>query len=159
MLFKSIPLLTAVLILFSSQSVHSAEPTGKNKNTNATETLDSRILATLPEQARKLMRDDMLDHLVALNEIITHLSNNNFKDAAEIAENRMGNSSMGKHRGTGMGPGRYMPIEMRNMGWKMHASASEFSRITIQGNLKNSLDALQKVMATCTTCHFSYRTK
>ena len=59
----------------------------------------------MPDKARQLMRDDMLDHLSALNEIIGYPGENNLDAAAEVAATRTGNSSMGKHRATGMGPG------------------------------------------------------
>lgn len=120
---------------------------------------DLRQFVTLPEQARHLMRADMLDHLAALNEIIGHLAENKFADAAEVAEKRMGNSSMGKHRATGMGPGRFMPLEMRNLGWAMHDAASEFSRIAAEGDMKKAHSALQKLTGTCVACHYSYRTQ
>jgi hypothetical protein len=59
----------------------------------------------MPDKARQLMRDDMLDQLSALNEIIGYPGENNLDAAAEVAETRIGKSSMGKHRATGMGPG------------------------------------------------------
>jgi hypothetical protein len=113
----------------------------------------------MPDQARELMRIDMLDHLAVLNEIIGYLASNNLEAAADVAETRMGRSSMGKHRGTDMGPGKFMPLEMRNLGRGMHDSASEFSRITKQGDLQNAYNALQGVTSSCVACHFSYRTR
>ena len=120
---------------------------------------DLRQLATLPDQARQLMRTDMLDHLAALNEIFGYLAEGKLAVAAEVAEKRMGNSSMGKHRATGMGPGRFMPLEMRNLGWGMHDAASEFSRIAAEGDTKKTYAALQKLTGTCVACHYSYRTQ
>jgi len=120
---------------------------------------DTRQLVTMPEQARDLMRQDMLDHLSALTEILGYLAENNLDAVAEVAETRLGKSSMGKHRATGMGPGRFMPIAMRNMGWTMHESASELSRIAKDGELNDVFAALQKVTAACTTCHYSYRVR
>ena len=57
----------------------------------------------------------MYDHLSALNEIIGLLAKNKIDAVADVAESRMGKSSMGKHRATDMGPGRFMPPEMRNI--------------------------------------------
>lgn len=48
-----------------------------------------------------------------------------FAATAEVAENRMGNISMGKTRASGMGPGRFMPLEMHNLGWNMLWSPNE----------------------------------
>jgi hypothetical protein len=105
------------------------------------------------------MLQDMLDHLSSLTEILGHLAENNLDAVSEIAETRMGKSSMGKHRATGMGPGRFMPIAMRNMGWNMHESASELSRIAKDGELNDVFAALQKVTAACAKCHYSYRVR
>ena len=113
----------------------------------------------MPDQARQLMRKDMLDHLSTLNEIVGYLADNNLDAAAEVAETRMGKSSMGKHRATGMGPGRFMPLAMRKLGWGMHESASEFSQVAKEGDLKGAYGALQKVTSSCVACHYSYRTR
>jgi len=120
---------------------------------------DTRQLVSMPEQSRELMMLDMLDHLSAITEIIGYLAENNFDAVAEVAESRMGKSSTGKHRGTGMGPGRFMPIAMRNVGWTMHESASELSRIAKEGDLNKTFAALQKVTAACAKCHYSYRVR
>jgi hypothetical protein len=120
---------------------------------------DPRQLVAMPEQARALMRQDMLDHLSTLNEILGHLASNNLAAAAEVAESRMGNSSMGKHRASGMGPGRFMPLEMRNLGWTMHAAASEFANVAKQGDVTAAYTALQHLTSACITCHYSYRTR
>jgi hypothetical protein len=102
----------------------------------------------------------MLDHISALNEIIGYLAENNLDAAANVAESRMGKSSMGKHRATGgMGPGKFMPVEMRNIGWGMHEAATAFSRTAKQGDLKNAYSTLQKVTGSCVACHYSYRTR
>ena len=143
------------LLLFVSYAAYSEEV----QNVESSSSGDTRQLVSMPDQARKLMRKDMLDHLSALNEIIGYLVSNNLDAAADVAENRMGRSSMGKHRGTGMGPGRFMPLEMRNLGWGMHDAATEFSRIAKQGNLKSAYSALQKVTSSCVACHYSYRTR
>jgi len=113
----------------------------------------------MPDETSQLMRKDMLDHLSALNEIIGLLAENNLDAVADVAETRMGKSSMGKHRATGMGPGRFMPLEMRNIGWGMHESATELSQAAKEGNLKGAYSALQKVTASCVACHYSYRTR
>ena len=147
------------LLLFTSQAAHSEETINKAQNVESSSGGDTRQLVTMPDQARILMRKDMLDHLSSLNEIIGYLASNNLSAAAEIAETKMGRSSMGKHRSTGMGPGRFMPLEMRNLGWGMHDAATEFSKIAKQGDLKSAYSALQKVTSSCVACHYSYRTR
>ena len=147
------------LLLFVSQAAHSEEAINKAQNVESSSGGDGRQLVSMPDQARELMRKDMLDHLSALNEIIGHLASNNLDTAADVAEARMGRSSMGKHRGTGMGPGRFMPLEMRNLGWGMHDAATEFSKIAKQGDLKSAYSAFLKVTSSCVACHYSYRTR
>ncbi len=142
------------LLLFASQIAHSEEPMTKAQIGG-----DPRQLVLMPDQARELMRKDMLDHLSALNEIIGYLAANDLGKAADVAETRMGRSSMGKHRGTGMGPGRFMPLEMRNIGWGMHDAATVFSKIAKQGDSKSAYSALQGITSSCVACHYSYRTR
>lgn len=147
------------LLLFAFQTAYSAEAINQVQNVDAFAGRDARQLVSMPDKVREIMRKDMLDHLSALNEIIGNLGSNNLEAAADVAETRMGRSSMGKHRGTGMGPGRFMPIEMRNLGWGMHDAATEFSKITKQGDLKSAYSALQKVTRSCVACHYTYRTR
>ncbi|WP_038070612.1 cytochrome c [Hydrogenovibrio kuenenii] len=144
-------LLSTSVLLFAVQPAYSEEITPSGG--------DLRQLVSMPDQAREFMRKDMLDHLSALNEIIGYLAENKLDAAADVAETRMGRTSMGKHRGTGMGPGRFMPLEMRKLGWGMHDAASEFSKIAKQGDIKSAYSALQKITSSCVACHYSYRTR
>ncbi len=121
-------------------------------------TPDTRQLVSIPAEARALMRKDMLDHLSSLNEIIGYLAVNNFDAASETAEKKLGQSSMGKHRDSGFGPGKYMPINMRKLGMGMHQAASEFSSTAKEGDKEKAYQALQKITAACVSCHYSYRT-
>lgn len=122
---------------------------------------DVRQLVEMPELALSLMRIDMQDHLVALNEIIGYLAEKNLAAAAETAEKRMGQSAMGKHAymARGQGPGRFMPDTMRQMGWNMHDAATEFARVAKKGNQSNAMVALQQVTSSCVACHMSFRTR
>lgn len=121
---------------------------------------DHRQLVTMPDLPRALMRADMQDHLVALNEIFESLAENNLAEAAETAEKRLGNSSMGKHAvmARGQGPGRFMPDAMRQIGWSMHAAGSEFAVAAKEGDTAKTYAALQKIMSSCVACHMSFRT-
>ena len=148
-MFRNTFLLVALVHLFMFPNVHSEESSSN----------DLRKIVSMPEQARELMRKEMLDHLATLNEIIGHVADNNLDRAADVAESRMGKSSMGKHRSNDMAPGRIMSPEMRNIGRGMHNAASEFSQVAKQGDLKSAYSALQKITSACVACHYSYRTK
>lgn len=122
---------------------------------------DARQLVNMPDLPRSLMRSDMQDHLLALNEIIGLLAENNLTAAAETAEKRMGRSSMGKHAyiARGQGPGRFMPDTMRQMGWNMHDAASEFAKVAKSGDQAKAVAALQQLTSSCVACHMSFRTR
>jgi len=105
------------------------------------------------------MRKDMTGLLTALTEIMQSLSTGDFEIAASIAENRIGKSAMGKHRATGMGPGRFMPPAMRNIAWGLHDAGSEFAQIAAKGDAKQAYIALNKVISHCSACHNTYRTR
>jgi hypothetical protein len=152
-------LFTVLLLSFLFQTAHSQEAGNDAGPKAKASDADPRQLLEMPDQARKLMREDMLEHLSALNEIITHLAANKLDAAAEIAESKMGRSSMGKHRGTGLGPGRFMPPEMRSIGWNMHEAATEFSQLAKKGDSENAYVALQKITGSCVACHYGYRTR
>lgn len=122
---------------------------------------DHRQLATMPEKARAIMRIDMQDHLVALNEILGYLAENNLAAASETAERRLGNSSMGRHAmmARGQGPGRFMPEAMGQLGWGMHDAASRFAQVAKMGDATKTFTALQEVTSGCVACHMSFRTR
>lgn len=154
---KVVYILCASAFIFNAHSVLGEENNNGDLVSQSSTSLDQRQYVAMPNETKMLLRKDMLSHLSAMNEIIGYLAKNNLASAAEVAESRMGKSSMGKHRGTGMGPGRFMPLEMRKMGWGMHDAASEFSEIAKQGDLKKSYGALQKISSSCVACHYSYR--
>jgi hypothetical protein len=158
-MMRIVTLLASSMLLFVFQSAYSTEVAGEAQSATNDPDSDHRQLVSMPDETSQLMRKHMLDNLSALNEIIGHLAENNLDAAADVAETRMGKSSRGKHRATGMGPGRFMPLDMRNIGWAMHESATEFSQVAKEGNLKGAYSALQKITASCVACHYSYRTR
>ena len=71
---------------------------------------DGRQTVQLPDMMREHMLSNMRDHLLALEEITRHLANMQYDKAAEIAENRLGMSSLELHGASHMG--KFMPREM-----------------------------------------------
>lgn len=122
---------------------------------------DHRTLVTMPAPAQAAQRADMLDHLAALNEILGLAAEGKWAEAADTAEARLGESSMGKYRMAlrGQGPGRFMPDAMRQLGWGMHSAASQFAKTAKEGDPVKSLAALQQVTQACVACHMSFRTR
>lgn len=140
------------LLLSLAQPLH-AEPAPAGVPT------DNRQLVEMPAPVRQLMRSDMVEHLTALNEVIGLLAEQRFTEAAEVAEQRIGRSAMGRHRTTGTPPGRYMSAEMRQLAWGMHDAASAFATTARDGDMDRTLAALQGLTAACAACHLSYRTR
>jgi hypothetical protein len=159
-------LMTALILMvpYAARGESPAAETGTGVESVAeldtgTEGTDMRKFVEMPEQARQVLREDMLDQFAVLNEIIEYLALNDLAGAADVAENGMGQSLLRKHQDRDFGPGRYMPEEMRRMGWNLHEAASNFSLIAKRGNLQAAYGGLQKITEACIACHYSYRTR
>jgi hypothetical protein len=64
-----------------------------------------RQMVQLPEMMQQHMMSNMRDHLAAINEILVNMANGNLDQASEIAEYRLGMSSLELH-GAGHMSGR-----------------------------------------------------
>ena len=120
---------------------------------------DARQLVTMPAPAQAAMREEMLDFMGALNEIIARLGEGKPAEAAAVADTKLGFPAMGRHRGAPPEamPGRHMPAAMHEMGRSLHRLADEFARTARKGDLAAAVAALQPVTANCVACHLSYR--
>jgi len=122
---------------------------------------DTRVLVELPEMMRRHMLANMRDHLRALHEIQDALARNALDEAAEIAEQRLGMTSLERHGARHMAP--YMPEEMRSIGTGMHRAASQLamaaSDAAVTGDVKPALAALARVTAQCVACHEGFRVR
>lgn len=116
---------------------------------------DTRERVELPAPMQEHMLGNMRDHLAALDEILLHLGNEAFDRAAEVAESRLGISSMERHGAAHMAP--FMPPGMRHAGTAMHKAASLFAVVAREGDALHAYLALRDVTAACVTCHSGYR--
>ena len=123
---------------------------------------DSRQMVKLPPMMQDHMLANMRDHLVALDEMLGELSTGNVDKASEIAEKRLGMSSMGLHGAAHMG--KFMPKEMGMIGTNMHRAASRFVVVARNAELEPGTDAqhkvykaLQEITTNCNACHQGYR--
>ncbi len=116
---------------------------------------DSRQLVELPEILQQHMMSNMRDHLVSLHEILVNMANGQLDQAAEVAESRLGMSSLKLHGASHMA--KFMPEGMRQAGTNMHRAASRFALKAQEGEVSPAYDALSKVTSACVTCHSSYR--
>lgn len=120
---------------------------------------DKRPLVQLPEQMRLHMLSNMRDHLMALQEIQEALSKERFDEAARVAEQRLGMTSLALHGAHDVAP--LMPEQMRRMGSSMHRAASQVAMAagdaSATGDVKPALAALANVTAQCVACHEGFR--
>jgi hypothetical protein len=130
-----------------------------DKESLDTQVTDFRTFVEIPDKQRKILQEDMLDHLAVLNEINRSLAENKLNNAADVAESGMGRSLLSKYQNEGMRPGRYMPKEMREIGWELHAAATQFAKVARQGNLQEALHAYHRITSACVACHYSFRTR
>jgi hypothetical protein len=139
--------------LFASAQVHSQH------TAPAAVQQDRRQLVELPEPMRLHTIASMRDHLLALQEINEALSRNTFEQAASIAEQRLGMSSLERHGAAHIAP--YMPNGMQDIGTAMHRSASRFAldaqSASVGNDVRPALAALGTVMQQCVACHAAYR--
>ena len=122
---------------------------------------DTRQLVQLPPAAQETLRQEMLDNLVALNEILSLMAEGKVREAGAVAETRLGVSAMGKHRDRPFDarPGPHMPPAMHGIGIDGYKSVSEFARVAATGDRDKALALLPNLTAACVACHYSYRTR
>ncbi len=116
---------------------------------------DERQPVELPASMQAHMLSNMRDHLRTLHEIQAALAAGKFDDAAEMAEQRLGMSSMQSHGAEHMAP--LMPKRMQAIGTAMHRAASRFAVTVVEGDVSRSLNDLSKITEQCVTCHATYR--
>lgn len=122
---------------------------------------DTRLLAPLPPAARETLRQEMLDNLIALNEILSLMAENKVREAGDVAETRLGQSAMGKNARLPYEarPGPQMPQAMHRLGMEGHRTASEFARVAATGDRDQAMAMLPGLTGTCVACHAAYRTR
>lgn len=122
---------------------------------------DTRQAVRFPQTLRAHTLANMRDHLLALQQIQEALAKQEYDQAGEIAEQRLGMTSLGLHGAHEVA--KYMPKGMQAIGSNMHRSASRFALAAkdagATGDMKPVLEALANVTAQCVACHAGYRVK
>lgn len=126
------------------------------------EAADARQMVDLPPVMQEHMLANMRDHLAAIDDILSALAGGRSKEAADIAERRLGMTSLAAHGAEHMAP--FMPADMRSLGTSLHQAASRFAIAALDAELepdgvgsRRVFDALQDVTAACRGCHDGYR--
>lgn len=116
---------------------------------------DFRQAVAFPQEMKGHTLSNMRDHLQALQEIQQALAKSEYDQAAEIAEKRLGMSSLALH-GAHEVP-KFMPQGMQHAGTAMHRCASRFGvaarNVAVTGDLKPVIGGLSEVMGACVACH------
>lgn len=122
---------------------------------------DGRQLVSFPARLKEETLTNMRDHLLALQQIQAALAKQEYDQASEIAEQRLGMTSLNSHGAHEVA--KYMPDGMKAAGGGMHRNASRFAvaakDAAVTGDLKPALEALSNVTAQCVACHAGYRLK
>ena len=116
---------------------------------------DTREIVQFPEMMQQHMMANMRDHLNAINEILSRLGVGDLETAAQIAEQRLGMSSLESHNASHMA--KFMPEGMRQAGTSMHKAASRFALKAEEGELLPAYKLLSEITSACVACHAVYR--
>jgi len=141
----------------SSHAHHAQHPAAQTPTASATP--DARMAVRFPPEMREHTLTNMRDHLLALQQIQDALARQDYDAAAEVAEQRLGMSSLRLHGAHDVA--KFMPQGMQDAGTVMHRNASRFAlaarEASATGDLKPPLAALAGVTAQCVACHAGYR--
>jgi len=116
---------------------------------------DTRKLVELPAMMQEHMLTNMRDHLVTIDKILGHMAKGELDKAAEVAEGRLGMSSLESHGASHLA--QFMPQEMQAMGTNMHRAASRFALKAQEGEVLPAYQSLKEITAACVACHSAYR--
>ena len=120
---------------------------------------DSRVAVAFPAPLRAHTLENMRDHLLTLQRIQDALARDAYDDAAQLAESRLGLSSLEAHGAHEVA--RYMPRGMQDIGMGMHKAASRFALEATSagatGDVRKALGALAEVTSRCVACHAAYK--
>lgn len=92
---------------------------------NASAEDDKRKLVEMPKMMQQHQLANMRDHLKAIDEILMNMGKGELDKAADIAEARLGMSSLSLHGASHMA--KVIPKEMGAIGTSMHKAASRFA--------------------------------
>ena len=140
-------------------SAATASPVSSSDHTGHAADNDPRQLVGFPDAMRQHTLTSMRDHLRALAEIQQALSARVYDKAAEVAEQRLGMSSLQAHGAHESA--KYMPQGMQDIGSSMHHRASQFAieaqNAAVTGEVEPALAALARTTEACVACHAGYR--
>lgn len=125
---------------------------------------DSRTMVKLPSDIERKMLVNMRDHIGALDDIIHAIQAGKYENAEDIAETRLGWSSLVRRGDQEVA--NHWAGPMQKMADQMYRSASNFVIVAQNASVEDSKEGYQKVMAAlgdvtsaCRGCHEAYRVR
>lgn len=156
---KILSILVLALSVAATAGAQQSEQTMHGSMHQPAAVSDQRQLVSYPAQMKTHTLRNMRDHLATLQKIQHYLANEQYDQAAEIAEQRLGMSSLELHGAKAAS--KFMPTGMQAAGTEMHRNASRFAQAatdaSVTGDLSAALNALAEVTASCVACHDGYR--
>jgi len=120
---------------------------------------DTREAVRFPLALKEHTLANMRDHLATLQKIQDAMARGAWDEASDLAEHRLGLSSLEAHGAHEVAP--YMPMGMQEAGMAMHKAASRFaiaaSNAGATGDPKPALAQLATLTAQCVACHAAYK--
>lgn len=120
---------------------------------------DTREVVRFPAPLQEHTLANMRDHLATLQKIQDAMARGAWDEASELAESRLGLSSLEAHGAHEVAP--YMPPGMQEAGMAMHKAASRFAIAATNagatGDPRPAIAALATLTAQCVACHAAYR--
>ena len=114
--------------------------------------LDKRVSLELNAMQKNHQKTIMRDHLDAVQNIITLLSSDKYKEASKLAYERLGSTTKMRLMCASFGDKNF-----ENLGLEFHKSADKMSEIFKTRNKEQSLKALSNTMNYCVQCHATYQ--
>lgn len=120
---------------------------------------DARTLIDLPPEVRTQFLEHMRTHMTSLDNVIQLMAEGKLKQAGELARREMA-------IGQGLGLGRHMPQEFRQMGFDFHRAADDFAQVTTETSeppdaqgWQRVIGSLGKITMRCNGCHGAFRVR
>ena len=152
---RRITILAALVLAACASPDHAAHA----MHEQATQAADTREAVRFPPMLYEHELANMRDHLSTLQQIQADLAKGDYDGASQLAESRLGLTSLPMHGAHEVAP--YMPQPMQDIGTSMHRAASRFAveatNASATGDVKPALAALSMLTAQCVACHAAYR--
>lgn len=120
---------------------------------------DNRTAIDLPPDVKAQFLEHMRNHMASLDTVIQHMATGKIREAGVVARTEM---AIGK----GMGIGRHMPPEFREMGFDFHRAADDFARMSADipeppdaSGWVKAVNGLAQITMRCNACHATFRVK